>query len=186
MTLVINLFGGPGTGKSTTAAATFAELKHNGVNVELVTEYAKDKVWERSTKVFGCQPYMLGKQYYRLWRLQDEVDVVVTDSPILLMLEFGRKWGQGFRNYVIELHNTFNNLNYFLVRQKMYNPKGRMQTEEEARELDVLFKQHLDGLAVPYDILESIRGAEQRITQDVLERLNDRPGTGNTLRVSTL
>jgi len=37
MTLVVNLYGGPGTGKSTTAAATFAELKMAGINCELVS-----------------------------------------------------------------------------------------------------------------------------------------------------
>ena len=39
---VINLYGGPGTGKSTTAAALFALIKREGYNVELVTEFAID------------------------------------------------------------------------------------------------------------------------------------------------
>jgi adenylylsulfate kinase-like enzyme len=41
---VINLFGGPGTGKSTLAAALFTDLKMKGINAELVTEFAKDLV----------------------------------------------------------------------------------------------------------------------------------------------
>ena len=43
---VINLFGGPGCGKSTTAADLFARMKLRGLSVELVTEYAKDVVWD--------------------------------------------------------------------------------------------------------------------------------------------
>ena len=41
-TLVINLFGGPGCGKSTTMARLFADLKARGYNVEMVSEFAKD------------------------------------------------------------------------------------------------------------------------------------------------
>ena len=44
--LIINLFGAPGAGKSTGAAYVFSQLKAAGVNAELVTEFAKDKVWE--------------------------------------------------------------------------------------------------------------------------------------------
>lgn len=43
-TIVVNLFGAPGAGKSTGAAHIFAELKMCGINTELVTEFAKDKV----------------------------------------------------------------------------------------------------------------------------------------------
>ena len=46
--LVINLFGGPGCGKSTIAALLFGKLKQNGINCEMALEYAKDKVWEES------------------------------------------------------------------------------------------------------------------------------------------
>ncbi len=45
-TLVVNLLGGPGSGKSTTAADVFARLKWQDINCELVTEFAKDLVWE--------------------------------------------------------------------------------------------------------------------------------------------
>jgi adenylylsulfate kinase-like enzyme len=36
-TVAINFYGGPGSGKSTMAAAVFAELKSRNVEVELVT-----------------------------------------------------------------------------------------------------------------------------------------------------
>ena len=45
---IVNLFGAPGAGKSTGAAYIFSKLKLAGVNAELVTEFAKDKVWESS------------------------------------------------------------------------------------------------------------------------------------------
>ena len=43
-TLIMNLYGGPGSGKSTGAAYIFSMLKMVGVDAEYVTEFAKDKV----------------------------------------------------------------------------------------------------------------------------------------------
>lgn len=42
--LVVNVFGVPGAGKSTGAAYIFSKLKMNGINAELITEFAKDKI----------------------------------------------------------------------------------------------------------------------------------------------
>lgn len=42
-TLVVNLLGGPGCGKSTGAAYIFSQLKMRNIDAELVTEFAKDK-----------------------------------------------------------------------------------------------------------------------------------------------
>lgn len=169
--LVVNLFGGPGTGKSTTAAATFAELKYRNVNAELVTEFAKDKVWEQSIHVLGNQPYLLGKQFHRLWRLQDKVDVAITDSPLLLLLHYGREWPDEFRRMVLMLHDRFNALNFMLGREKVYNPSGRLQTEQEARDMDVLIRDILDSNFVPYENMPANRMAVSAIADKVMANL---------------
>ena len=85
MSTVINLFGGPGAGKSTCASFLFSYFKMNypDINVELASEYIKDKIYEDNTKVLKCPEYLLGKQSYRISRLTDEVDLVICDSPIL-------------------------------------------------------------------------------------------------------
>lgn len=57
-TLVVNLFGGPGSGKSTGAAYVFARLKMLGYNAELVTEFAKDKTWEKNETALAAQDYI--------------------------------------------------------------------------------------------------------------------------------
>ena len=53
--ICINLTAQPGAGKSTLAAATFAKLKMLGINCELVTEFAKDKVWENNKMALSNQ-----------------------------------------------------------------------------------------------------------------------------------
>lgn len=42
---IINLWAGPGSGKSTIAAYVFSKLKMKNINCELVTEYAKQLVY---------------------------------------------------------------------------------------------------------------------------------------------
>ena len=42
MTKYINIFGGPGVGKSTTAALLFAEMKKSGLKAKLITIKLED------------------------------------------------------------------------------------------------------------------------------------------------
>lgn len=140
MTLVVNLFGGPGVSKSTNAALVFGQLKQFGINAEIAHEYAKDLVWEERQQALGFTPYVHAKQLYRIQRLIGKVDVVITDSPILMNIVYAQgKYGQNFVEFVIDMHHTMNTLNIFLQRNPNAHPYseiGRNQTEEEARDLD--------------------------------------------------
>lgn len=84
-TLVLNLFGGPGIGKSTSAAYIFYKLKSLGVNAELVREYVKDWAWDQRHINIWDQLYFLGKQIRRESMLYSKVDVIVTDAPVALL-----------------------------------------------------------------------------------------------------
>lgn len=171
MTIVLNLYAGPGTGKSTTAAATFAKLKYMDVNCELVTEYAKDKVWEESFHTLNNQIYVFGKQHHRLFRLKDKVDVIVTDSPMVLGLIYGVDLSDTFRELVFEEYNKFNNVNVFLKRVKRYQPAGRMQNEEEAKVKDAEVKQLLlDNNIEHYDVTASPEAAS-KLLELILDKL---------------
>lgn len=171
MTLIVNMLGGPGTGKSTTAAGVFYELKQQGVNAELVTEYAKDLVWGRTTTTLGNQIYVFGKQYHRFWRLQDQVDVVVTDSPLILFLHYGEKQSQTFKDLVLEAWDSMDNLTWFLERVKGYNSSGRVQTESEARAIDGVLKKLLVDNGISHQTQAADDTASKLIAADVMNRL---------------
>lgn len=168
--IVVNLYAGPGSGKSTTCAGVFSKLKLAGVNCEMALEYAKDKVWESSFKVLNNQIYVFGKQLHRLWRLKDQVDVIITDSPLLMSILYDSSKNENFKNLILDQYNSFNNLNYFIKRNDNYNPKGRMQTVEEAKELDNEMYDILNSLNIDYISLGKDEAIDC-ITADVLNIL---------------
>lgn len=149
---VINLFAGPGAGKSTTAAGLFHFMKLEQMKVELVTEYAKDITWEKRHNILTDQLYIFAKQHRRVSRLRGEVDYVVTDSPLLQSLVYRAEgYPAVFDELVLEFWRTFENVNFMLERAKAYVAMGRSQSEDEARAIDATIRGILEEYAVPYE-----------------------------------
>lgn len=172
MAIVINLFAGPGVGKSTTAARIFAELKLMGVNCEMALEFAKDKVWEESFKTMDDQIYIFGKQFHKIWRLKDKVDVIITDSPLPISIVYDKENSKAFHELIMEQFNKFNNFNFLIERGTDYQEAGRVQTEEEAKEVDKVVKNVLDENKIDYTTLP-IEGAAKHISGLILNVLEE-------------
>ena len=181
--ILVNLFGAPGAGKSTGAAYIFSQLKMRGINAELVTEFAKDKVWEGSKAVFENQAYIFGKQYFRISRCADQVDVIVTDSPLLLSILYNNDEDLGgtFDAVVRRVAKKYNSKNYYLKRVKDYNPTGRFQSEEESDEIAVELKRLLDREGVEYKVRRGdVIGYEQIVEDIMREFVTDENATENS------
>jgi ABC-type oligopeptide transport system ATPase subunit len=154
---VINLYGGPGTGKSTTSAGLFHLMKKQGYKVELVTEYAKDLVYSESFFKLKDQLMVFGKQHHRLWKLRGKVDYVITDSPLPLSLHYfidEEPYNKdAFKNLVLSTFNSYKNINIFVARDTdahPYQEYGRMQNELEAVLIDVKLKEMLEEYQIEY------------------------------------
>lgn len=135
-TLLLNLLAGPGTGKSTIAAAIFAHLKFQGFLCELASEFAKDLVWQKTPNLLSNQIYVFGEQHHRITRLVGQVPIVVSDSPLLHSIIYDSGENPHFAPMVLAEHRKHNNLNIFLERTKAYEPAGRCHDESQAREID--------------------------------------------------
>lgn len=171
--LVVNLFGAPGSGKSTGAAYIFSKLKMLGVNAELVTEYAKDKVWEENEAVFKNQAYIFGKQYFRMSRLCGKVDVVVTDSPLLLSSFYNScdLLGEEFDTLVNNVFKSFDNINVFIYRVKEYNTAGRFQSEKDSDLVSESLGVFLTGQGVACRYYPGDISGYDCIVEDVVARI---------------
>ena len=171
MAIVVNLFGGPGCRKSTMATSIFSELKWMNVNCEYASEYAKDKTWEKSFNVLSNQVHVFGEQHHRIWRLLNDTDVIITDSPLLLSLIYDKEKSSEFKNFVIREFKKYNSLNYFLERQAKYNPKGRTQTLEESKLIDLQIKNMLDELSITYKVFDGEKSSVEKIVKDILSHM---------------
>lgn len=161
---IINLYSGPSSGKSTTAALLFGALKLKGINCELVTEYAKNLVWAERKKDFNHQLYITAKQHYKLEILRNQVDFVVTDSPLLFGLVYcPENYFPSYKSLIAELYESFENENFFIKRVKPYNPVGRNQNEDEAKSLDVKIKQILYNNSINYETVNGDAEAPGKI-----------------------
>lgn len=171
--LFVNLWAGTGSGKSTGMAYIFSELKMRGINAEQVPEFAKDKVWEKNNKALSNQAYLFGKKYYRISRLEDEVDVAITDSPLMLSIIYNndKHLGEAFNTAVARVAKSINSLNYFIRRVKPYNPKGRLQTESESDALSVKIAALLDDNGIAYKEFAGNKDGYDEIVNDILFHL---------------
>jgi thymidylate kinase len=158
---VICFYGGPGTGKSTISAQLFALLKIKGLNVELVREYVKDWVWEKRAILPGDQLYIFAKQCRKERILFQDVDVIITDSPIWLSAIYERKVDPDPMIIPLAIDKQvrvaksfgFQYVHIFLQRDDKikYQTEGRFQSLEEAKKIDDEISSYMDR-NYPFDL----------------------------------
>jgi RecA/RadA recombinase len=145
-TYVINLYGGPGCGKSTLASELFYKMKRAGESVELVREYAKDWAYEdKAIDTLIKQTYILAKQAKRESALYGKVQYIITDCPLHLSGFYGKHYLETdvvkslVKAFIKEAHRQDVWHQYFQVpRNKAYVSNGRFETEEQAIAMDQL------------------------------------------------
>lgn len=175
--IIVNLFGGPSSGKSTTAAGIFHKLKMQGVNCEIVTEFAKHMTWKEDFNTLKNQVYVHAKQHDRIFHLTDKVDVIITDSPTIMGLIYC-DWSvfpKSFETLVVDLfHGQGDNMNYLLRRAKPYQTAGRTQTEDEAKEKDWQIVNLISRHEIECKMVQGDASAVDHILAEINERLVDR------------
>lgn len=175
-TLIVNLIAPPGAGKSTMAADIFAKLKWLNIDCELITEFAKELVWEERSETFKNEIYIFAKQFHRIFRVVGKVDVIVTDRPLILSLYYNQKYGGGrfnkLNDLVLEQHNRFNNFNIYLNRVKKYNSNGRNQSEKESDNMGIEIKAMLDKYGVPYCMFDGKKEDADIVVSKIVKMIN--------------
>lgn len=142
-----------------------------GVDCEMALEYAKDRVWEEAFATMDDQIYVFGKQYHRIWRLNGKVQVIITDSPLPLSIYYAKMDSKYFGDFVIEQFNKFNNMTYVIERNSVYNPNGRVHTEEQSKEIDKTLVNILKEHNINYKTVKTTEAVDI-ITKDIFDKLN--------------
>lgn len=153
-TTLINLWGGPGSGKSTTAAGVFSAMKLRGISCELVTEYVKQWAWRGDTIREFDDVYLTAKQLRRESALYGKVDCIITDSPLSLGALYERLYKPGstcMADLCAHLRARqaaagLRVVNLLVIRAKPYVAAGRWETEEQARRVDGFARELLEQI----------------------------------------
>ena len=136
-TLVINLIGGPCSGKSTIAAELFARLKKMGIHCELVSEYIKDRIYEENQTMPKNQIAIFGMEHYNISNKLGKVDVIVHDGSFINNIIYKTEENKYFDDLIISEYKRFWNLDFFIKRGNIeFETYGRIHTLEESKKLD--------------------------------------------------
>lgn len=145
--VVINGYGGPGAGKSTACMEITAALKKAGYGAEYVQEYAKELVYDKNMEMLDGsaknQFEILKEQTRRVDRLYDQVDFIVTDSPILLNEIYNKELTPEYRDIVGKIQNSYSNFSFFIERDvsnfeeegRIHNLAESIQKDQEIRDM---------------------------------------------------
>lgn len=158
--MIVNIFGGPGSGKSTIASGIHYDLKMAHFSTELTGEYAKDLTYENRQELLATdQLIVFANQHRRLRRLVDKVDVIISDSPVLLSAVYydigendGTYDSNLFKLFVAKTFMSYDNVNFLLMRNEevTYQTEGRNQQIDEAMVIDDRIRFVLDFFGVQY------------------------------------
>lgn len=157
-TVVVNLFAGPGAGKTTCAWEIAEKLKKLGYVTEYVSEYAKELVWDGRTDLLdgtvAHQRMLCDEQVRRVDRLIGKVDFVVTDAPVLLNLSYLKEQSAAYEQEVLQRFNAHHNFCVFIERGKRFEKEGRIHDEQQSRQLDQSIKDMLETNDIYYGIYD--------------------------------
>ena len=174
MSNVINLFAGPSAGKTTIAGTLFGIMKQKRMKVAYAPEFALELVADKDFETLDNQIYVFGEQHRRIYRYLNNVDYIITDSPLLLSAIYSRHafkkflpdqdYMHVFRSLVMYTFNKYNNANYFVDRgDRHYIQDGRVQNEQEAKEKDLEIIDILEYNNIPFKKILS----EQDVIRDL-------------------
>jgi hypothetical protein len=170
-TICVNLFGGAGIRKSTIACTVHGLCKIHGITSEYTGEYAKDLAWEGRLALKVNQMKLFGEQHHKQWRLNGQVDIIISDSPLLLSSVY-RTSDTLMDAIILQEHNKYDNMNFYLRRKSDYVKKGRHETKKEAITIDKKILKMLSDKHIPFDIIDGEWYASNYVLEKILKRLN--------------
>jgi deoxyadenosine/deoxycytidine kinase len=176
MTKIVNLFGGPGIGKSSIASGMTYKLKKRHISCDNPYEFPKLLAWDDNKSAIKDQLYVLANQHRGITKSYGKVDYIIVDSPILLSVVYkdyyqdneypSNLYQESFDNFIVELFKKYDSINILLKRTDgLHNNKERYQSLDESKGLDVKIESILNKWDIPY--------LEVEVGDDTVNRIVD-------------
>ena len=162
---VINFFGSSGVGKSTHSLRLATYFKETRQRVEYVPEYPKYLVYSQHNRMLMDQFKIFAEQRHYIDILRDHaVNYAVVDSPLLLGLLYGEKYGtvdEDFAKVILKEFNTFDNVNFFVTRTVPFDEVGRVESMEESDEDSNHLRELLNKHNINYVEINTTTGIDE-------------------------
>ncbi len=168
---VINLFGAPSSGKSTTMLGLTYQMKMMKYNVENTPEFFKEMIYEENNvEKFGGQLVVLAEQNKRLARLIGKSEYAVSDCPLPLIGYYTPdNYVPGFKDFIKNLYNSYENYNIFIERNHDFEVEKRIHNIEQANSIQKELHVFLKEMSIPYKVFKSGDNLVEEIITDLLE-----------------
>ena len=171
-TLIINVLGGPGVGKTTIASDLFVRFKRKELDVEIVSEFAKELVWEKRNEAFDDRLYMHAEQNHRLMMMNGNLDYIITDSPLILTSVYNnfyledkhtKEYNKMIDDVTLQTFNSYNNITFLIERETGYDTNGRRESLDEAKAIDERIIKYLEDNNIQYIKIKDRENAADEI-----------------------
>lgn len=142
-TKIVNIFGPPGAGKTTTAAELFVLYKKEGRRVSQIQEYATYLINSgRLRELIEEQGLIFEKQSHAQEISLGKFEYAITESPLVMSSFYAQNrpdlYSKLFHESVFDKMTKFDNLNFYVYKKNWddYDVSGRIHTKEEAQAME--------------------------------------------------
>lgn len=174
--IVINLYAGPCSGKSTLAADIFAKLKREGVQAEIPPEVAKIRAQRGDTGYLADQLAVFADTHHQLnMTARSGADVAILDSPLLLSLVYAPdNYFASFPLIVRDVYDRYRNIDYFLSRSTghTYSEVGRVHNEMQAWCLDAKIMSMMESQKLTLNPIDSSEDSARDVVKRIVRELS--------------
>lgn len=179
-TKVINLYGGPGTGKTTLASRLFSDLNMSKPfgQVALVQEYAFMLICQGRESELAHQPSVTEGQINLMRPFAGNIDMIITDSPLELGLiyaspEYLSETGDKIYSFIESAQ--IENINIFIEKapdnEEKFDLRGRIHNFEESIAIDKNIKDFFETKSIPYVTVQN--GNIEDVIQKIVETIGN-------------
>lgn len=178
--LVVNLYAGPSSGKSTLAGDIFTKLKRAGIQAEIPPEIAKLRSQRADFGFLADQLAVFGETQHQLnMAKRSGAEVAVVDSPLLLSLVYApRPYLATFPALVREVFESLGpSLDYFLKRDPKiaFSQVGRIHDESQSHQKDREILEMMQEQRLKIQMIDSSEQSASIVVNDTLRALGQAP-----------
>lgn len=188
--MVVNLFGGPDSGKHDLARDLQARLARAGIAAAIAPSTTREHARRGDCPFLEDPIAVLAAASHEInAALSADKEVVIATSPTLLSLAYTQPgYHAAFTSLAQEIHGLHPSLNFLMEREGRppYQPLGRVHSETQALDVDQRIRSMLIFHGISFRLVRNAHAAAQGIVTDTIKALRVRASAAAVLARAAL